>query len=117
MAEALGGISQQSCNRSCPGSDGCRHREKNEAVDHFSVGYQYAKNNNLPIELAWSCCDWADCLIRQGAAENRLKAKILLEEGLAIAEKLSMKSLKERISERLEKLEVKKVYPDGLTSA
>lgn len=47
--------------------------------------------------------------------EDRSKAKGLLDEGLTIAEKLGMKPLHERITERLAKLKGKVTYPDRLT--
>ena len=86
------------------------------AMKHFYEAHSFCKKAGYLPELGWTCCDWSDALIQRGTAVDRSKAKDLLEEGLAIAEKLGMKPLKERITEHLEKLEKqeKPVYPDGL---
>ena len=86
-----------------------------ESFRHFENGYRFCSNAGCLPELAWICCDWADALLRRGAAEDRSKAKELLEEGYKKAERLGMKPLEDRISDRLEKLKGKVTYPDGLT--
>ena len=87
-----------------------------EALKHFEEGYDFSKKAGYLPELAWTCCDWSDALIKRGKSGDKEKAKELLEEGLALAEKLTMKALKERITERFDKLRgVRPAYPDGLT--
>ena len=86
-----------------------------EANSHFEEGYRLSKEGGFLPNLARICSDRADMLIQRGAAEDRIGAKKLLEEGLEITEKLGMKPLKERITGQLEKLDAKTTYPDGLT--
>ena len=86
-----------------------------KAIPHYRKGYQFCKKAGYLPELAWICCDWSDALMQRGTSEDRSKAKELLEEGLSISGKLGMRPLKERITERIERLSAKETYPDGLT--
>ena len=88
------------------------------ALGHFETAYAFAKKaKNLP-DLAWVCCDYADGLLERNTDGDKRNAVILLEEGRALAARLEMKPLQERIASRLETLSSteKSIYPDGLTS-
>ena len=70
-------------------------------------------------ELAWTCCDYADPLNERDAEGDRAKAITLLDEALAIATELGMPSLIDRVTGRLERVQVPSyaapASPGGLT--
>ncbi len=51
-------------------------------------------------ELAWTCCDYADCLLQRNNPGNREKVMTLLEESLTISIELGMRPLMERAMSR-----------------
>ena len=53
-----------------------------EALEHFGRRYQYCKKGGFLPELAWTCRDWANMLMRRGSAEDRSKAKAYSKKGL-----------------------------------
>ena len=90
-----------------------------QAVDHFEVALDLCQKMGYRPELAWTCCDYADCLLQRAASGDRAKAQSLLEKSLSIATELGMKPLMARVTERLEQVQTQPyaapAYPDGLT--
>jgi tetratricopeptide (TPR) repeat protein len=52
------------------------------------------------LELAWTCCDYADTLLGRDDPGDREKAISLLDESLAISRELGMRLLMERVLSR-----------------
>ncbi len=90
-----------------------------QAVDHFEASLVLCRKGGYRPELAWTCCDYADCLLQRSAPGDRVKARSLLEESLSISAEVGMRPLMERAKERLEQIEAQPVaapaYPDGLS--
>jgi tetratricopeptide (TPR) repeat protein len=78
-----------------------------EAIKHFENSLSFCRKADYRPELAWTCCDNADVLTHRDESGDREKAQKLLDEGLAIAQELGMKTLEGRIKERLNQLGVK----------
>ena len=53
-------------------------------------GLAFCREGGYLRELAWTCCDYADCLMARNAPDDRPKAKSLLDESLAISTELGM---------------------------
>ena len=70
-------------------------------------------------ELAWTCCDYADTLLKRRSPGDLEKAKPLLDEAQTIAVELGMRPLMERTQERLDRIRSAApetpYYPDGLS--
>ncbi len=56
-------------------------------------------------ELAWTCCDYADCLLQRNDAGDRGGGHDPLDESLAISNKLGMGPLLERVLSRRKTME------------
>ncbi len=74
------------------------------AGDHFEDALTICRNGFLP-ELAWTCCDYADALLRRNDPGDREKAMSLLDESLAISSELGMRPLMERVISRQDGLQ------------
>ena len=89
------------------------------SVNHFEDALLFCRRASYRPELAWTCCDYADLLLQLGISDEGVKARLLLEESLAIAKDLGMGPLQGRVTERLDRIGAPKptaeVYPDGLT--
>ena len=95
------------------------------AVAHFEDALAFCRKAGYRPELAWSCYDYADFLLdsptssRLSTWEIRQKAVSLLDEALATSTELGMLPLKQRATERLERIQAQPstapAYPDGLT--
>ena len=59
----------------------------------------------FPPELAWTCCDYADCLLQRNDAGDPGGGHDPLDESLAISNELGMRSLLERVLARRNTLE------------
>jgi len=96
-----------------------------QAVGHFEDALAFCRKAGYRRELAWTCCDYADMLL-VGARHavplrpDRGKAVVLLDESLTIATELGMPPLMERVTQRLQGIQVPPkaapAYPDGLTA-
>jgi tetratricopeptide (TPR) repeat protein len=91
-----------------------------KAAHHFEDALAFCRKADYRPELAWTCCDYADCLLARarhvgaglalpsGARQaaplpgDRAKAMALLDEGLAISRELGMRPLMERVLSRRE---------------
>ncbi len=72
------------------------------AVDHFEDGLEFCRGTGRRLELAWTCCDYADTLLQRNGPGDREKAMSLLDESLAVSTELGMRPLMERVLSRRE---------------
>ena len=90
-----------------------------QAERHFEDALSFCRKAGYRAELAWTCCDFADTFLQRNDTGDRQKAMSLLDESLAISTELGMRPLKERVTERLERIQAQPstapAYPDGLT--
>ncbi len=83
-----------------------------QAMSHFEDSLAFCRNAGYRPELAWTCCDYADTLLKRASTssarteseEDRRKAVSLLDESLAISSELGMRPLLERVLSRRETL-------------
>jgi tetratricopeptide (TPR) repeat protein len=79
-----------------------------KAAEHFEDALTFCRQAGYRPELAWTCCDYADCLLQRVGAQHaaplqdgdRRRAMALLEEALAISRELGMRPLMERVLSR-----------------
>ena len=71
-----------------------------QASDHFEDALAFCRKSGYRIELAWTCCDYADALLQLNQPGDRGKAKSPLDESLAISTELGMRPLMERVLSR-----------------
>ena len=76
-----------------------------QAAGHFEEALAFCRKAGYKPELAWSCCDYSDTLRERDAEGDRAKAKVLLDESLAISTELGMRPLMERVTERLDRIQ------------
>jgi DNA-binding CsgD family transcriptional regulator len=102
-----------------------------QAVEHFEDALAFCRKAGYRPELAWSCCDYAEALLRRSTSDvgarhasplrdgDRQKAISLLDEALAISQELGMKPLMQRVMALQERAEAEPArapaYPDGLS--
>ena len=91
----------------------------NQAVSHFEDSLAFCRQAGYRPELAWTCHDYADTLLKRNDRGDRQKATTLLNESLAISTELGMRPLVERVAALQERPESQSAkapaYPDGLT--
>ena len=89
-----------------------------QAMTHFEDAPAFCRRDYRP-ELAWSCCDFAETLLRRNSSGDREKSLALLEESLALATELGMRPLMERVGRLQEQAQTRPAAPpacpDGLT--
>ena len=89
-----------------------------QAEAHFEKAIAICRKGYRP-ELAWTCCDYADTLLRRNGPGDRPQATSLLNESLAISTELGMRPLVERVQERLDRARTGDAetpsYPGGLS--
>ena len=92
---------------------------QDQAAEHFEEALAFCRKAGYRPELAWTCCDYADCLIQRQSVGDRSKAITMLDECLAISSELGMTPLVDRANERREGALAEPgtgpAYPDGLT--
>ena len=71
------------------------------AAEHFEDALTFCRKGYRP-ELAWTCCDYADTLLKRNNEGDRPKAMSLLDESLTISSELGMRPLMERVLSRRE---------------
>ena len=97
-----------------------------KAVGHFEDAIALCRKAGYRPQLAWTCHDYAEMLLRRdspGSAQagpvDREKGMALLEEALSISRGLGMRPLIERVAALQERAESPPfeapAYPDGLT--
>jgi eukaryotic-like serine/threonine-protein kinase len=74
--------------------------ELDRAAGHFEAALAFARKGGYRPELAWTCCDYADLLLKRNALGDAERMAVLLDEALAIAQELGMRPLAERLSSR-----------------
>ncbi len=89
-----------------------------EAATHFEDALTFCRRGFRP-ELAWTCYDYAQVLLRRDAQGDRGRADQLLREGQALARQLGMRPLLGKIEQSLQRgkssLSTRVSYPGGLT--
>ena len=73
-----------------------------QASAHFEDALAFCRPRGYRLELAWTCCDYADLLRERDAEGDRSSAMALLDESLAISSELGMRPLMERVLSRRE---------------
>jgi len=73
-----------------------------QAMVHFEVGAAFCDSSGYRPLYAWTCCDYADCLLQRNEPGDHQKAMSLLDEFLAISSELGMRPLMERVLSRRE---------------
>ncbi len=73
-----------------------------QATAHFEDALSFCRKAGYRPELAWSCCDYADALLKRNNPGDGEKAMPLLGESLAISSGLGMRPLMERVVSRRE---------------
>lgn len=71
-----------------------------QAASHFEDALAFCRKVGERLELAWSCCDYADALLQRNGPGDRQKAMAPLDESLAISWELGMSPLMERVLSR-----------------
>ncbi|MFQ6030997.1 MAG: tetratricopeptide repeat protein, partial [Dehalococcoidia bacterium] len=71
-----------------------------QAVADFEESLAFCRKIGARPELAWTCCDYADTLLRRNNPGDRERAMSLLDESLAISTELGMRPLMERVLSR-----------------
>ena len=78
-------------------------KDRNEdASAHFEDALGFCRKAGYRPELAWTCCDYADLILKRNAEGDRAKAMSLLNESLAISGEFGMRPLMERVLSRRE---------------
>jgi len=90
-----------------------------QAITHFEDGLSLTRPAGYGPETAWICCEYANVLLQRAGPGDGIKAESLLEESLAVAQKLGMLPLTQRIEACRAQLGSKSdnapSFPDGLT--
>jgi len=73
-----------------------------KASEHFEESLAFCRTGGYRPELAWTCCDYADTLLKRQGDGDQAKAVSLLDESLAISIELGMRPLMERVLSRRE---------------
>ena len=76
-----------------------------QATEHFEDSMALCRKGGYRPELAWTCCDYADTLLRRNSEGDQAKATSLLDDSLAISSELGMRPLMERVLSRQKALE------------
>ena len=71
-----------------------------QAMAHFEDALAFCRKAGYRPEFAWSCCDYADMLLKRDEEGDRRKATALLDESLTISSDLGMRPLIERVLSR-----------------
>jgi predicted ATPase len=82
-----------------------------KAAEHFEDALAFCRKAGYRPQLAWTCCDYADCLLQRAGPVgagfkpaptpgDRQKAMALLDEALRISRELGMRPLMERVLAR-----------------
>lgn len=89
-----------------------------QAAEHFIDALEFCRKAGYRPELAWTCHDYADMLLSEGAS-SQTQINSLWGEALSIASELGMPPLMKRIKTLQERADAKPIpepaYPDGLS--
>ena len=64
----------------------------------FQQATELCRERGCQPEFAWSCYDYAQCLLRLGDTQDAGTARVLLDQAAAVARRLGMRPLLERVS-------------------
>jgi len=73
-----------------------------QAASHFEDALAFNRGAGYRPDLAWTCYDYADALLKRENAGDREKATELIDEALALSQELDMRPLMERVLSRRE---------------
>ncbi len=76
--------------------------ELDQAAANFEEALAFCRKAGYGPELAWTCCDYSDMLLKRDGEGDRAKAVRLLEESLTISSELGMRPSTERVLSRRE---------------
>jgi len=89
------------------------------AAEHFADSLAFCRNAGYRPELAWTCHDYAEGLLKRNGPGDHTKAMSLLDESFSIASELGMKPLMERVIALQDRAQSQparaEAYPDGLS--
>ncbi|MCI0871385.1 MAG: hypothetical protein J4O07_06180, partial [Chloroflexi bacterium] len=71
--------------------------EPDQAEEHFEDAIRFLRENEITVDLAWTCSDYAEMLLERNAPGDREKATELQDKAIAIAQELGMNPLLERV--------------------
>ncbi len=90
-----------------------------QAMVHFEDALAFCRKAGYQPELAWTCSDYAEALLKRNGPNDREKAMSLLEESVAISQELGMPPLMEKVVARQQQAESAshdaQKYPNRLT--
>lgn len=90
-----------------------------QAAAHFEEALAFCRRAGCRPELAWTCHDYAETLLRRNAPGDHARATSLLGESLGISTELGMCPLMERVTSLQEQAQSQlpraPAYPAGLT--
>jgi DNA-binding CsgD family transcriptional regulator len=93
--------------------------QTDQAVVHFKDALAFCRRAGYRPELAWTCHDYAETLLRRHAPGDHDRLTSLLAESLSISSDLGMRPLMERVVALQARVESQSgrrpAYPDGLT--
>jgi DNA-binding CsgD family transcriptional regulator len=93
--------------------------QPDQGAAHFEDALAFCRKAGYRPELAWTCHDYAETLLRHNGLGDHARAASLLAESLAISSQLGMRPLMERVVALQEKLDAQPArtpaYPAGLT--
>ena len=72
------------------------------AAGHFEGALAFCRSHGLHPDVAWSCHDYAEMLLKRNSVGDRRRANELLDEALYIGRELGMRPLMERVLARRE---------------
>ena len=72
--------------------------DSDSAMAHFEDAQAFCRKAGYRPELAWTCSDHAEALLRRDGPDDRVKAISLLDEALSLTEALRMEPLTERVT-------------------
>jgi tetratricopeptide (TPR) repeat protein len=73
-----------------------------QAGSHFEDALEFNRKAGYRPDLAWTCHDYADALLKRGGPGDHERATSLLDESLALSQELDMRPLMERVLSRRE---------------
>ena len=93
--------------------------DPDQAAKHFEDALTFCRKAGYRPELAWTCHDYADCLLARNTPGDQQKAVSLWDESLDISAELGMRPLMERTAALQTATEFQRdkspSFPDGLT--
>jgi DNA-binding CsgD family transcriptional regulator len=86
-----------------------------EAMSHFENALAFCARSGFRPELARTCCDYGQALVRRGAPADRERARQVLGQGPAVARELRMMPAMRRIEATMARAALGDERPAGLS--